>query len=114
MVGQQEVPTAGRWYPGGAASKLFFFYGVEPKRLLERFGIKLSQFHAEEPPTVYKFDLSKPDGIFLADTFKMRDHDLLVAAESPSTEFIKLMNPLSAASSNAFNISAAVVNSRVP
>jgi polysaccharide export outer membrane protein len=110
----EALAKAGGLDPTRADSKSFFVYRFEPKPLLESVGIDVSQFPTKAAPAVYKFDLSKPDGIFLADTFKMRDHDLLVAAESPSTEFIKLMNPLSAASSNAFNISAAVVNSRVP
>jgi polysaccharide biosynthesis/export protein len=109
----EALAKAGGLDPTRADSKSFFVYRFEPKPLLESVGIDVSRFPTKAAPAVYKFDLSKPDGIFLADTFKMRDHDLLVAAESPSTEFIKLMNPLSAASSNAFNISQTVVNSRI-
>ncbi|MBR0747416.1 polysaccharide export protein, partial [Bradyrhizobium japonicum] len=53
-----------------------------------------------------------PDGWFQADTFRMRDHDVISVAESPSIEFIKLMNPLNAATTNADNISSVVVNSK--
>jgi len=42
----------------------------------------------------------------------MRDHDVISVAESPSTEFIKLMAPLNAATANADNISSVVVNSK--
>ena len=52
--------------------------------------------------------MSKPDGWFQADTFRMRDHDVISVAESPSTEFIKLMTPLDAATTNADNISSVV------
>lgn len=108
----EALAKAGGLDPTRANAKSFFVYRFEPKPLLESVGIDVSRFQTIMAPAIYKFDMSKPDGIFLADTFKMRDHDLLVAAESPSTEFIKLMAPLSAASSNAFNISATVANSR--
>jgi polysaccharide export outer membrane protein len=50
--------------------------------------------------------------MFQADNFRMRDHDVISVAESPSTEFIKLMAPLDAATTNAVNITQAIANSR--
>lgn len=108
----EALAKAGGLDPTRADSKSFYVYRYEPKPLLESVGIDVSQFPTQLAPAVYKFDMSKPDGMFLADTFKMRDHDLLVAAESPSTEFIKLMNPLSAATSNAANIGQTIFYSR--
>ena len=88
-----------------ADSKSLYVMRFEPKPLLESAGVDVTQFPTATAPTAYAFDLSKPDGLFYADSFKMRDHDVIVVAESPSTEFIKLMNPLNAATSNAYNIS---------
>jgi polysaccharide export outer membrane protein len=109
----EALSKAGGLDPTRADSKSFYVYRFEPKPLLQSVGIDVSRFPTVMAPAVYKFDISKPDGMFLADSFKMRDHDLVVAAESPSTEFIKLMNPLTAASQNAFNISSAVSQSRI-
>jgi polysaccharide export outer membrane protein len=95
-----------------ADSKSIYVYRFEPKPLLERIGVNVSQFPTKTIPAVYKFDMSKPDGWFQADTFRMRDHDVISVAESPSTEFIKVMAPLDAASTNASNISSVVVNSK--
>ncbi|WP_244645760.1 polysaccharide biosynthesis/export family protein [Bradyrhizobium campsiandrae] len=95
-----------------ADSKSIYVYRFEPKPLLASIGVNVSQFPTVTVPAVYKFDMSKPDGWFQADTFRMRDHDVISVAESPSTEFVKLMNPLDAASTNASNISTVVVNSK--
>jgi polysaccharide export outer membrane protein len=56
--------------------------------------------------------MSKPDGMFQADNFKMRDHDVISVAESPSTEFIKLMTTLNSATTNASNIGSTIFNTR--
>ena len=108
----EALAKAGGLDGSRADSKSIYVYRFEPKPLLERIGINVSQFPTKNIPAVYKFDMSKPDGWFQADTFRMRDHDVISVAESPSTEFIKLMAPLDAASTNASNISSVVVNSK--
>jgi polysaccharide biosynthesis/export protein len=110
MTLAEALAKAGGLDPIRANSKAFFVYRFEPKPLLQRIGIDVSRFPTQDAPAVYKFDISKPDGMFLADKFKMRDHDLLVAAESPSIEFIKLMAPLNSATTNAANISSVIAN----
>ncbi|WP_247321234.1 polysaccharide biosynthesis/export family protein [Bradyrhizobium sp. 21] len=104
----EAIAKAGGLDGNRADSKSIYLYRFEPKPLLERIGIDVSQFPTKSVPAVYKFDMSKPDGWFQADTFRMRDHDVISVAESPSTEFIKLMNPLNAATVNADNISSLV------
>jgi polysaccharide biosynthesis/export protein len=106
----EALAKAGGLDPTRADSKSFYVYRYEPKTLLENVGIDVSQFPTRLAPAVYRFDMSKPDGMLLADTFKMRDHDLIVAAESVSTEFIKLMNPLNAATANAANVGSTIVD----
>ncbi|MDA9435765.1 polysaccharide biosynthesis/export family protein [Bradyrhizobium sp. CCBAU 51627] len=108
----EALAKAGGLDGARADSKSIFVYRFEPKPLLEQIGIDVSQFPTKTVPAVYKFDMSKPDGWFQADTFRMRDHDVISVAESPSNEFIKLMAPLDAASTNASNISSVVVNSK--
>lgn len=90
--------------------KSIYVYRFEPKPLLEKAGIDVSQFPTRTAPSVYKFDMSKPDGFFQADNFKMRDHDVISVAESPSIEFIKLMATLNAATTNASNIATTIVD----
>lgn len=108
----EALAKAGGLDSSRANSKSIYVYRFEPKPLLERIGINVSQFPTKTIPAVYKFDMSKPDGWFQADTFRMRDHDVISVAKSPSTEFIKIMAPLDAASTNASNISSVVINSK--
>lgn len=108
----EALAKAGGLDGSRADSKSIYVYRFEPKPLLQQIGVDVSQFPTKTIPAVYKFDMSKPDGWFQADTFRMRDHDVISVAESPSTEFIKLMAPLDAASTNASNISSVVVNSK--
>ncbi|WP_291617817.1 polysaccharide biosynthesis/export family protein [Bradyrhizobium sp.] len=106
----EALAKAGGLDGSRANSKSVFVYRFEPKHLLENVGLEVNGFPTLRVPAVYKFDMSKPDGWFQADSFRMRDHDVISVAESPSTEFIKIMAPLDAATTNAANINA-IVNS---
>ncbi|WP_230646640.1 MULTISPECIES: polysaccharide biosynthesis/export family protein [unclassified Bradyrhizobium] len=106
----EALAKAGGLDGSRANSRSVFLYRFEPKRLLESVGLDVAGFPTVQVPAVYKFDMSKPDGWFQADSFRMRDHDVISVAESPSTEFIKLMNPLDAATTNAANINAIVTS----
>lgn len=107
----EALAKAGGLDGSRANSKSVFVYRFEPKPLLESVGLEVRGFPTALVPAVYKFDMSKPDGWFQADSFRVRDHDVISVAESPSTEFIKLMAPLDAATANAANINS-IVNSK--
>ena len=104
----EALAKAGGLDGSRANSKSVFVYRFEPKNLLENVGLEVRGFPTVRVPAVYKFDISKPDGWFQADSFRMRDRDVISVAESPSTEFVKLMTPLDAATTNAANINAIV------
>lgn len=89
-------------------SRSVYLLRFEPKDLLQSAGVDVARFPTRTAPTAYAFDLSKPDGIFLAEQFRMRDQDMIVVSESPGTEFIKLMAILNSASTNAYNIGQTV------
>jgi polysaccharide export outer membrane protein len=83
-----------------------YVFRFEPRRLLDSSGFDTKMFPGEVIPTVYWFDWSKPDGLFLADSFQVRDHDQIVVSESPSTEILKFLNLTNSATSTAVNINA--------
>jgi polysaccharide export outer membrane protein len=83
-----------------------FVLRLEPRRLLESAAIDVSSFSSPLIPTVYQFDWSKPDGLFFADDFQIRDHDVIVVSESASTEMIKFLTLLNAASTTAVDINS--------
>jgi polysaccharide export outer membrane protein len=104
----EALAKAGGLDGSRADSRSIYVFRFEPKPLLQNIGIDVSRFPTQMAPAAYSFDMGKPDGMFLADTFKMRDHDLIVVSESPSTEIIKVMTLLNSATTNADNISAVV------
>ena len=81
-----------------------YVFRLEPRRLLDSSGFDTTAFTGELIPTVYSFDWTRPDGLFFADTFQVRDHDQLVVSESPSTEILKFLNLTNSATTTAVNI----------
>lgn len=105
MTLAEAISKAGGLDGTRADARSMYVMRFEPKDILLQSGIDVSQFPTATVPTAYAFDMSKPDGIFYADSFKIRDHDVVVVAESPSTEIIKLMATLNSVTTNAYNIS---------
>ena len=108
MTLAEAVAKAGGLDAARADSRSLYVMRYEPKPLLQAAGIDASRFPTNVAPTAYTFDMSKPDGFFYADSFKIRDHDLIVVSEAPSTEIIKFMNMLNSVTTNAVNISDTV------
>lgn len=104
MTLAEAVAKAGGLDGLRADSRSVYVMRYEPKPLLEAAGIDASRFPTQMAPTAYAFDMSKPDGFFYADSFKIRDHDLVVVSEAPSTEIIKFMTMLNSVTTNAVNI----------
>lgn len=87
---------------GGGAGGLFRF---ERRSTLAAAGADVSSYTSEIIPTVYTVDLRKGDSFFLANSFNIRDKDLLFVSESPSVDLVKFLNIVSGITSNANNIS---------
>jgi polysaccharide biosynthesis/export protein len=106
----EAIAKAGGLDGARADSRSLYVMRFEPKPLLSKAGIGVAQFPGPSVPTAYAFDMSKPDGMFFADAFKIRNRDLIVVSESPSTEIIKFMATLNSVTTNADNISATAAN----
>jgi polysaccharide export outer membrane protein len=81
-----------------------YVFRFEPRKLLDASGFDTTAFTGDVIPTVYSFNWVKPDGLFFADRFQVRDHDQLVVSESPSTEILKFLNLTNSATTTAVNI----------
>lgn len=108
MTLAEALAKAGGLDGARSDSKSVYLFRFEPKELLENSGVDVARFPTRTAPTAYAFDMSKPDGMFLAEQFRMRDQDMIVVSESPGTEFVKLMTIVNSATTNAFNIGQAV------
>lgn len=87
-----------------ADSKSVFVLRAESRSMLEKAGVDTSTLAGARVPTVYAVDFSKADGIFLADSFYIRERDVIFVSEAPSQEIIKLLNVVSPVTTSAYNI----------
>ncbi|QOZ54768.1 polysaccharide export protein [Bradyrhizobium arachidis] len=104
MTLAEAIAKAGGLDGTRANSPSVYVLRLEPKNLLKSAGIDVERFKGELVPTVYNFDWSKPDGMFFADSFQIRDHDAIVVSESPSTELLKFFSLMIAGTDTAVNI----------
>ena len=88
-----------------ADPKEVFLFRWERRSTLAAAGADVSRYTSEIIPTVYTVDLRKGDSFFLANSFNIRDKDLLFVSESPSVDLVKFLNIVSGITSNANNIS---------
>lgn len=106
MTLAEALAKSGGLDPARANLTSVYVFRFEPRRLLDSSGYDTKMFPGDVIPTVYWFDWSKPDGMFLADSFQVRDHDQLVVSESPETEILKFLNLTNSATNTAVNINA--------
>lgn len=104
MTLAEAIAKAGGLDGTRANSPSVYVLRLEPRHLLKSAGIDVERFGGELVPTVYNFDWSKPDGMFFADSFQIRDHDAIVVSESPSTELVKFFQLMIAGTDTAVNI----------
>ncbi|CAM5762315.1 sugar ABC transporter substrate-binding protein [Labrys miyagiensis] len=109
----EALAKAGGLDTSRADPKEVFLFRMERRSTLTSAGIDISKYSGDLVPTVYTADLRKGDNFFLANSFNIRDKDLLFVSESPSTDLQKFLNILSGITSNAYSISesAAVTHS---
>lgn len=71
-------------------------YRQESVHTLHQMGAKTPPGSKKNMPTIYKIDIAKPSGFFLAKNFKMRHGDLLYVANAPIVSWTKVLNLISA------------------
>lgn len=104
MTLAEALAKAGGLDGGRADSKSVFVLRAESRNMLEKASVDTSTVAGARVPTVYAVDFSKADGLFLADSFYVRDRDVIFVSEAPSQEIIKLLNVVSPVTGNTLNI----------
>lgn len=69
-----------------------FIYRGEPRQLLEKLGIDCSAFSGPIIPVIYNLNLRDPSGYFMAQTFAMRNKDVIYTSNASSVEATKFLN----------------------
>jgi polysaccharide biosynthesis/export protein len=83
-----------------------FVYRSEPRRVLEKMGVDLSQFPFEqkEIPTIFRANFRDPATFFAAQKFQMRDKDIIYVSNAESVELYKFLTLISSVPNTAGNI----------
>ncbi|SEG59730.1 polysaccharide biosynthesis/export family protein [Bosea lathyri] len=72
-----------------------FIFRMEARRTLTQLGVDIAPYTTDVVPTVYAVNLRTADGIFLSDHFKLRDRDIIIAADAQTVDlgkFLSLVN----------------------
>lgn len=93
------------------ASAVFLFRNESPQALAD-LGVDASRFTTAKIPTVYQFDLSRSDNLFLINEFNMKDRDVIFVSEAPSTELSRFVGSLSGVTGSFADVGSGVSNIR--
>lgn len=74
-----------------------FIYRAEERKTLAKMGVDLSKFEADETiiPVIYRANFRDPSMMFAAQVFKMRDKDVVYAANAGAVELSKFLKVVS-------------------
>jgi polysaccharide export outer membrane protein len=73
-----------------ADPKNLFIFRQERISFLREMGVDVSRYSGDVVPTVYAVNLNSAEGVFLFNQLRMRDRDVVVAADSPTIDFLKV------------------------
>lgn len=110
----EGVAKAGGLLDNRADPRQVLMYRIEDRKTLEKIGVNLDKFdpQASGIPTIYRTNLRDPSGFFLAQTFQLRNKDVLYVSNSDSVELIKFLTVIDAVSGTVANVATDAVVTR--
>jgi polysaccharide export outer membrane protein len=110
----EGVAKAGGLLDNRADPRQVLMYRIEDRKTLEKLGVNLSKFdpNASAIPTIYRTNLRDPSGFFLAQSFHLRNKDVLYVSNSDSVELIKFLTVLDAVTGTVANVATDAVVTR--
>lgn len=89
-----------------------YLYRLESRDLLDKVGVgypqEMAAGDASTVPVIYKLNMRKSDGFFLAQKFPMKPNDVIYVANAESVEFVKFLNILNPTSTTKINTHEAI------
>jgi polysaccharide biosynthesis/export protein len=110
----EGVAKAGGLLDNRADPRQVLMYRIEDRKTLEKIGVNLDKFDpdASAIPTIYRTNMRDPSGFFLAQTFQLRNKDVLYVSNSDSIELIKFLTVLDAVTGTVANVATDAVVTR--
>ncbi|KQP87242.1 hypothetical protein ASF60_21245 [Methylobacterium sp. Leaf113] len=97
----EAAAKSGGLDPSRADPRAVFLYRVESRKVLEDLNVDLAGYTGEWIPTIYNTDMSRPDALFLANDFAIRNRDIIFVSEAPSAGLQRFTTALSGLTGNA-------------
>ena len=90
----EAIARAGGLQDSRADPAQVFLYRLERRDVLEKMGVDLSRFPAEQHaiPTVYRANFRDPSSPFSAQNFMLRNKDMIYATNSDAVEVVKFLS----------------------
>lgn len=88
----EALGKAGGLLDNRADPSQVFVYRMEPRDLVQKFGVDVSKMPGREVPVIYKANLRDPAAFFATQKFAMRDKDILYISNAKSVELTKLLS----------------------
>jgi polysaccharide export outer membrane protein len=110
----EGAAKAGGLLDNRADPRQVLMYRLEDRAVLEKIGVDLSKFDPETNviPTIYRANMRDSSSFFLAQTFQLRNKDVLYVSNSDSIELIKFLTVIDAVSGTIGNVSADAIVTR--
>jgi polysaccharide export outer membrane protein len=102
----EAVAKAGGLNESRADPRSVFLFRLEPREYLREIGVDVSRYREPMVPTVYTIDMSDTQGFFLANSFYMRNRDVIFVSDSPSVDLLKFLSIIDAITGTVNNIAA--------
>jgi polysaccharide export outer membrane protein len=87
----EAVGKQGGLNDGLADPSLVFLYRGETREVAAKLGVDCSRFEGPVIPIIYHANFRDPSGYFLAQSFEMRNKDVIYSSNSPVVETTKFL-----------------------
>lgn len=101
----EAVAKAGGLDDNRADPRAVFLYRLESKRALAEMGVDTAIYEGDLVPTIYTVDLGRSDGLFLSNSFFMRNKDLIYVSNSLTTDFNKFFGSVRNVTGSFYDVS---------
>jgi len=85
------VAKAGGLIDERADASAVFLYRMTPRGLLERAGVDVSRYDQALIPTIFRVDLTKGEGFFIANNFHLQNKDIIYVSNAPARDLSKFV-----------------------
>lgn len=108
----EALGKAGGLLDNRADPSQVFVYRLEPRDLVQKFGVDVTKMKGDEVPVIYRADLRDPAAFFATQKFAMHDKDILYVSNAKSVELTKLLSIINDVSTTTSGVPVDALNAK--